>query len=167
MDHSNIYSHIEDKPELQNYRINYRKLKNILLQDYAPAGIYAFLGVTEPIKPKKERFINYLESAGFIPLKRDLIIKRNGKYTQGGFDIFMALEIENLIPTFDIAIIVSGDIHFTVIVELLQYSLKNVHIWSWKEAMSSHLLKKAGKENVFYIDSIWDKIKRKRTRNKS
>jgi uncharacterized LabA/DUF88 family protein len=121
MDHSNLYSHIKDKPEFKDYRIDYSKLKDILLQGYVFAGNFAFLGVTNPLKPKKERFITYLENAGFIPLRRDLIIKRDGKYTQGGFDIFMALQINNLISNFDIAVIVSGDIHFTVIVELLQY----------------------------------------------
>jgi len=167
MDHANVAFPILKKKEFRDYVIDYRKMRKILLQDFIYAGAFAFLGVTNPVKPEKKRFMNYLEMSGFTPLSRELIKKADGTYAQKGLDTFMSLHIDNMIPAFDVAIIVSGDADFLVIVELLKNSMKDVRVWSWKESMSPDLLKEAGKENVFYIDSIWDKIKRKRKQNDS
>lgn len=163
LDHANFFLHMKDKEEFKDYRIDYNKLKDIVLQGHVSAGNFAFLGVTDPIKPTKKRFMDYLESTGFILLPHELIRKPNGKYTQGDLDTYMTINIYDLISIFDIAIILSGDVHFTITVEILRKSLKDVHIWSWKEDISPSLLKETGEENVFYIDSIWDEIKLKRT----
>jgi len=165
MDHSNIASPVLKEGKFKDYIINYRRLRKILIQGFICVGAYAFLGVTKPIKPKKKRFLDYLEMSGFTPLYRELIRRSDGTYAQKGLDIFMSFQIDNMIPQFDVAVIVSGDADFLVIVELLKNSQKDVQIWSWKESMSKDLLKEVGEDNVFYIDSIWDRIKRKRKRS--
>ena len=70
MDHSNVASPILKKKEFRDYVINYRKLRKILLQDSICVGVFAFLGVTTPLKPEKRKFMNYLEMSGFTPLSR-------------------------------------------------------------------------------------------------
>lgn len=170
LDHENIYKHIQkrkNKEEFKNHVINYREFRKLLLQDFTSAGVFAFLGVSDPLPPEKEIFINYLKMSGFTVFSRKLEIKRNGKLVQKGVDVLMSLHIENLIPAFDMAILIAGDSDYTVIVEMLKNSNKFVQIWSWKESMSKTLLKTVGKENVFYINSIWDKIKRKRKQKDS
>ena len=165
MDHSNVASPILKKEEFRDYIINYRELRRILFQGFIPVGAYAFLGVTDPVKREKEEFIDYLGKSGFTPLSRKLIERSDGTYAQKGIDTLMSLLIDHLIEIFDVAIILSGDADFIVITELLKNSLKDVQVWSWKESMSKDLRKEVGEENVFYIDSIWDLIKRKRKRN--
>lgn len=165
MDHRNIFKEFQKMKEFKNYMIDYRRLRRILLKDFKSAGAFAFLGVHDPIPPEKELFMRYLEKSGWTPLWRELMRKRDGTYIQQGLDTFMILEIEHLISTFDTAILVTGDVHFVILVELLKSSLKDVQVWSWKESMSRALLKEAGKDNVFYINNIWDKIKQKRKRN--
>lgn len=165
LDHANIYRYIQNREELRDYRINYRKLKEILLQGYTSVGTYAFLAVTNPVKPRKKKFIEYLEKEEFMIFTRPLAKKSDGGLVQKGVDTLMSLMIESFIPTFDIAIIVAGDIDYTVIIGILNNMYKGVQVWSWKDSISKDLSEETGEENVFYIDTIWDKIKRKRKRN--
>jgi uncharacterized LabA/DUF88 family protein len=162
LDHSNVYSHIKKKRELRGHDIDYQKFKEILLKDFISVGVFAFLGVTKPMKKRKENFINYLEEAGYTPILLELVERADGTFVQKGLDILMSHQIDHMIEKFDVAIIISGDADFKVTVKMLRNSFKYVLVWSWKESMSKDLLKAAGKENAFYIDSIWDEIKRKR-----
>ena len=162
LDHENIYKHIQKKKEFRGYVIDYRKLRRILLKDYTSAGAFAFLGVTDPMPIEKESFMKYLKASEFTLLSRKLVKKPDGTLAQKGVDVLMSLQIVNLINNFDVAIIITGDSDFTVIVELLKNSNKFVQIWSWKESLSKNLLTEAGEDNVCYINSIWDRIKRKR-----
>lgn len=162
MDHSNVASPILQKEEFREFVIDFRKLRKMMFQEFIPAGAYAFLGVTNHVKPEKKKFMNYLEMSGFTILSRPLIQRSDGSFAQKGLDTFMSLIIDHLIPTFDVAIILSGDADFIVIVEILKNMYKDVQVWSWNESMSPYLFEKVGEENVFYIDSIWEKIRRVR-----
>ena len=61
----------------------------------------------------------------------------------------------------DVAILVSGDTDFVLTVMILQNMNKDVIVWSWKTSLSNQLHDTVGKGNVFYIDDIWQKIRRK------
>ena len=141
MDHSNVASPVLKEGKFKDYVINYRKLRKILQQGFICVGAYAFLGVTSPIKPKKRRFLDYLEMSGFTPLSRELIKRSDGTYSQKGLDIFMRNYIR------------CG--------EMVKFRNSNKKLLGIA-LLSVCLLVLVS--NGFYVDAIWDKIKRKRKR---
>ena len=61
IDHFNIASPLLEPNCRKNKRIDYKKFKDILLHGYKEGVAIMFMGVMEPMKPKKERFMKYLE----------------------------------------------------------------------------------------------------------
>ena len=162
IDHSNLASPILEPNLRKCTRIDYKKLKMRLLNGYEGIGAYVFMGVPDPIRPEKEKFLSYIEKAGFITFTRPLAKRKDGTYEQKQVDIFMTLFMENQaqMNVFDVAILVSGDADFVIAVNLLQDLNKGVIIWSWKDSLSVQLRETVGPGNVFYIDDIWHTIKK-------
>ncbi|MFW9773988.1 MAG: hypothetical protein ACFFEO_17685 [Candidatus Thorarchaeota archaeon] len=48
--------------------------------------------------------------------------------------------------------------------KVLKHENKDVIVWSWRESLSVQLRESVGVNNVFYIDDIIDKIKKKKKR---
>ena len=162
VDHSNIASPILEPNLKKSVRIDYKKLKTLLFKGYKGEEAFVFMGVTDPIRPEKKEFMKYLENVGFLPLTRPLAKRRDGSYEQKQVDIFMTLFMEYKAQSmeFDIAIILSGDADFVIAVNLLKDMNKDVIVWSWRNALSVQLKEAVGKGNVFYIDDIWNNIKK-------
>jgi uncharacterized LabA/DUF88 family protein len=162
IDHSNLASPILEPNCKKSKRIDYKKLKDILLRGYQDEGAFVFMGITDPIHPEKRKFMKYLEKIGLIALTRPLVKRKDGSFEQKQVDIFMTLYMEwrAQLKEFDVAIIVSGDADFVIAVNLLKDMNKGVIVWSWKESLSVQLQDAVGKENVFYIDDIWWEIKK-------
>ena len=68
IDHSNIASPILGPNYKKTKRISWKKLKCLLLNGYKDAGAFIFMGVMDPIRPEKEKFMTYLEKIGFVIL---------------------------------------------------------------------------------------------------
>ena len=165
IDHSNIASPILGPNCVRNERFDCKKFKDFLLQGYSDAGAFMFMGVMDPIKPEKEKFMTYFEKIGFIIMRVPLIKRRDGKFEQKQLDILMHehMVTKAEVNEFNIAILVSGDADFVLAVKLIKGMNKDVIVCSWRESMSQQLLEAVGKENVIYIDDIWEKIRRKKS----
>ena len=71
----------------------------------------------------------------------------------------------NETDSFDKAILVSGDGDFIEVVRKLKELKKEIEIWSFRESLSKHLKKEAGKNNIHFIEQILDQIEYKEIEN--
>ncbi len=62
----------------------------------------------EAIK-KQQRFLDALRSKDYFQVRLGRLIKHEGKYHEKGVDVLLAVEMIQLAPTYDTAILVSGD----------------------------------------------------------
>jgi len=122
------------------------------------------MAVMDPIRPKKEKFMAYLEKIGYVILRVPLMERKDGTYEQKQLDILMHEHMVSKaeVDEFDVAILVNGDADFVLAVNLVKNMNKDVIVWSWRKSMSQQLLEVVGEDNVFYIDAIWNKIRRKK-----
>lgn len=158
IDHANLFYNIEN---LQ-IRIDYRKFKEILTRDDHLVGAFMYMGIPEQVYPKKQRFLKYLISEGYIIQARAIKVIAEGKKMQKGLDIFIYRDIVELADedSYDKAILVSGDSDFIEIVRKLRELEKAIEIWSFKRSLSRELLMEVGKENVYFINEILGNITR-------
>jgi len=107
LDHSNIWSPVFKLKKYQKYIIDYIKLKERMALNYTLKGAYAFMGVSNPMKPEKDKFIKYLDGdTGFIPMLIPVAVKRNGELKQEQIDMFMHEYISSRTGDFDVIILV-------------------------------------------------------------
>lgn len=158
IDHANLFYNIEN---LQ-IRIDYRKFKEILTRDDHLVGAFMYMGIPEQVYPKKQRFLKYLISEGYVIQARAIKVIAEGKKMQKGLDIFIYRDIVELADedSYDKAILVSGDSDFIEIVRKLRELEKAIEIWSFKRSLSRELLMEVGKENVYFINEILGNITR-------
>ncbi|MFX1379193.1 MAG: NYN domain-containing protein [Promethearchaeota archaeon] len=157
IDHANLFHNIENL----NIRINYLKLKDVFIDKHHLVGLFMYMGIPDKLLPKKLNFLKYLKAQGFIIQPKPVIISPNGVKKQKGVDIFIYKDIVELAEddSYDKAILVSGDSDFLDVVKKLKELKKEIEIWSFKKSISRSLIEEAGKENVYYIDNILEKIK--------
>ena len=163
IDHSNIASPLLEPNYRKNKRIDYKKLKDILFQGYKEGVAIMFLGVMEPIRPEKEKFMRYLGKIDYVLMKVPLMKRKDGTFEQKQLDILMhEMMVTNAeADDLDVVILVSGDADFVLAVQLIKNMNKDVVVWSWKRSMSLQLLEAVGEGNVSYIDDIWNQIRKK------
>ena len=108
IDHANVYMNLRNL----NCLIDYVKFKDVLTQYSHLAGAFIFMGLPEKIPKDLQKFITYIEKAGFVIQPKPILITPNGKKKQKGIDVFMYKEIVELAEAdaYDKAIIVSGDV---------------------------------------------------------
>jgi uncharacterized LabA/DUF88 family protein len=106
------------------------------------------------------RFIGYLKKAGFKPVVTPLRVFPDGTMKQKFVDMLIHRDMIDcaLKNSLDVAILMSGDNHFSSTVKTLHEMGKQVHVWSWEEAFSKKLINTAGIAFVHYIDDIFDNI---------
>jgi len=152
IDHANLFYNIES---LQ-IRIDYKKFKEILTRSDHLVGAFMYMGIPEQVFPKKQRFLKYLSSQGYVIQARPIKVIAEGKKMQKGLDIFIYRDIVELADEdiYDKAILVSGDSDFIEIVRKLRELEKAIEIWSFKRSLSHELLTEVGNENVYFINEI-------------
>ena len=166
LDLNNISREVQKK--CQNCVIDYSKLKEKMALNYNVKEAYAFVGVQDPVKPRNAKFIKYLdEGAGFFPMESRLAAKRDGTPRQEETDMFMHEFVNSLSEDYDVFILGTGDHHFLVLIKVLLSSYKIVIIWSWKNSLSQSVRNAVGDDYVYYIDEIWDDIKKPKQLNSS
>jgi len=158
VDHANIFHNIQELGK----RIDYKKLVEVL----APRseGILIakiiYMGVYKQILSKKQGFIDYLQSEGWIVVTLPVKTTPKGKKKQKRIDLRMykhgvGFVQENMCDT---VILVSGDGDLTELVVSIKELAKNVKVWSFQKSMAQSLIEEAGEENVYYLDTIMDQI---------
>jgi uncharacterized LabA/DUF88 family protein len=162
IDHSNLASPILEPNCKKSRRIDYKKLRRVLLGEYHDMGTFMFMGVADPMLPKKQKFMSYLSTLEYVIITVPLIKRSDGTFEQKQLDIIMHEQMISIAEAseIDAAILVSGDADFVVTAMLLQNMNKHFIVWSWKESFSLQLKEVVGEGNVFYIDDIWEEIKK-------
>ena len=157
IDHANIFHNLDKL----NTRIDYVRFREILRKDNYLVGAFVYMGIPQQLLPKKQAFIKYLESHGFVIQARTIRESPNGKKFQKGIDIFIYRDIVELADedSYDKAVLVSGDSDFVDVVNKLKILEKKTEIWGFNNSISNKLIEEAGKENVYYIDEILSEIK--------
>jgi len=158
VDHANIFHIIQ---ELET-RIDYKKLAEALVprsEGFLIAKII-YMGVYKQIHPKKQAFIDYLQSEGWTVVTLPVKTTPKGKKQQKRIDLRMykhgvGFVQENMCDT---VIIVSGDGDLTELIVSIKELAKEVKVWSFQKSMAQSLKEEAGEENVYYLDTIMDKI---------
>ena len=156
-DHANVF-HILQELEV---RLDYELVKKRLAQNYHLVAPIMYMGKPRVIFPKKQRFINALESIGWSITEKPLKINPSGKSSQSGVDEVMFLNIYDFAKegAYDKAIIVSGDGIFVGVVKRLKELNIEVEVWSFRKSISRALIKEVGVENVYYLDDVIEEIK--------
>ena len=156
-DHANVFHILQEL----NIRLDYNLAKRRLAREYYLVAPIMYMGKPSVIFPKKQRFIDALEFAGWSITEKPLKIKPSGKRSQNGVDETMFMDIYDFAKegAYDKAIIVSGDGIFVGVVKRLKELETKVEIWSFRKSISRALIKEAGVENVHYLDDIIDEIK--------
>ncbi|MFX1344141.1 MAG: NYN domain-containing protein [Promethearchaeota archaeon] len=162
IDHSNIASPLLEPNCRKHERIDYKKLKDILFRGYREGIAIMFLGVMDPMRAEKEKFMRYLEKIEFVLMRVPLMKRKDGTLEQKQLDILMHEMMVSYAEAneFDVAILVSGDADFVLSVQIIKNMNKDVVVWSWKQSMSLQLLEVVGEGNVFYIDDVWNSIRK-------
>ena len=144
-----------------NVRLDYDLVKRRLAQEYYLVASIMYMGKPRVTFPKKQRFIDALETIGWYITEKPLKIKPSGKRSQRGVDETMFLNIFDFAKegAYDKAIIVSGDGIFSGVVKILKELKIKLEIWSFRKSISRALIKEAGAENVYYLDDILYEIK--------
>lgn len=151
-DHANVFHILQEL----SVRLDYDLVKRRIARGYFLVAPIMYMGKPSVIFPKKQRFIDALESIGWSITERPLKIKPSGRRSQSGVDEVMLLNIYDFAKagSYEKAIIVSGDRIFTGVVKRLKELKIEVEIWSFRKSISRALIKEAGAENVYYLDDI-------------
>ncbi|MFH1072168.1 MAG: NYN domain-containing protein [Nanoarchaeota archaeon] len=151
-----------------DYKIDYKKLIQVLTKHTNLLRAYFYDGVSENILAKKKNFLEALQKAG-IQLrtkalkKKRMVCEHCGHQTikevQKGVDVSLATDIlrHGFQRTCDICIIVSGDEDYKDAIDLVKDIGIKVWVVSLRNALSSELEKTADK--IFFIDDFVDQIK--------
>lgn len=153
-DHANVFHNLLER----KIRIDYKRLREILTEDYHLVTAVMFMGFPKELFPKKKRLLNALEKTGWYIVSKPITILPSGKKIQNGVDE----EMLNLITQFaredyfEKAIIISGDQISIRAIQYLHSQNKLVEVWSFERSLS-HLLKTiTGERNIYYLDEIID-----------
>ena len=156
-DHANVFHNLEE----QKIRINYRKLKEILSDHHKLVGAIIFMGLHKEIRSKKDKFMNYLEKAGWAISDRTLMINEEGSLQQSGVDKLMGdtILVFGMESFFDKAIIVSGDSDFIPTIRAIKKMGKEIEIWSFKASLSRALIDEVGYEHIHFLDNFLSQLR--------
>lgn len=156
-DHANVFHVLQEL----NIRLDYELVKRKLSRGYYLVAPIMYMGKPSVVFPKKQRFINALESIGWSITEKPLKIDPSGERSQSGVDEVMFLNIFDFAKegAYEKAIIVSGDGIFAGVVRRLKELKIEVEIWSFRKSISQALIKEAGAEKVCYLDDIIEEIK--------
>ena len=150
-------------------KIDYKKLEAVLSADTNLLRAYFYDGVPEAIPLKKKNFLEALEKQG-IQLRTKILKNRHNKCKacgdvslraiQKGVDVSLATDIlrHAFQKTCEICIVVSGDEDYCD--AILAAKDLGIKVWvaSFKSSLSSKVERNA--DRVFFIEDIFDKIKR-------
>lgn len=147
---------------LQGFKIDHKKLVNFLTGENKLIRAYFFDCSPEKGQQKyeeKQKFVRALREQGITVYERPLRYRDDGSFFQKGVDVALATEMLALcmLNAYDTAIVVSGDSDYAHAIERVKHTGKNVHVASFKSALSADLRKVADK--IIYLDEHTESFK--------
>lgn len=165
IDGSNVF-HGQDR---LNFKIDYKKLRDLLKFNRNIIRIYYYEGVRTPITEGKNKFFKKLRHLGMQvvnrPLrKREFECKKcdyqTDIYYEKGIDASLSTDLlwHAFQKSYDTAIVITGDDDFTPPIERVKLLGRRIELWTFKESIGRDLKDTVDKIN--YIDDIVDQIKK-------
>lgn len=140
--------------------LDWVKFRVYLKDKYAVNTAYLFIGFIQ----SNQDLYSSLQKAGYILIFKPIILDKEGK-AKGNCDadlvLYTILEKDN----YDKAIIVTSDGDFYSLIRYLYENKKLAMVLSPYSKTCSKLLKKEAKENINYMENLYNKIGSKRKHN--
>lgn len=143
------------------WALDYKRFRVYLGEHYGVARAYYFIGYM----PEYQSLYNFLESAGYAMKYKKIPNTKKGE-TKGNIDPELVLQAMIDINEYERAILVSSDGDFACLINHLREKDKLECVLAPCRAGCSHLLKKAARERIYYVDDLRQKLeyrKAKRT----
>ena len=141
--------------------LDYRRFSVYLREHYGIGRAYYFVGRM----PEYERLYRFLESAGYVMKYKEVPRTKKGE-VKGNIDSELVLQAMLDINKYNKAVLISSDGDFACLVDHLRDIGKLECVLAPSREGCSHLLKKAARERLYFVEDLKYKveyIKRKRT----
>jgi uncharacterized LabA/DUF88 family protein len=135
------------------WALDYRKFRVYLSEHYGVKKAYYFIGYV----PDNTGLYNYLQDSGYQLVFKPVLKTRDGKI-KGNCDAELVLQVMIDLKKYDKAIIVSSNGDFYCLVNYLLSINQFECILSPCEKSCSHLLVKAAKGKIAYVDNLRQKL---------
>ena len=157
MDNSNIFQGFRK----YNVKVDYEKLKNLIIKDRKLHNIFLYEGVLYPISSEKKKWYKDLKNKSGYVIKASFDKITYNNTIEKKIDIQIAIDVISLAyeNAYDTAALVSGDGDFIPVIEKLLELKKNVELWAFKYSLANALKEKLDSRNIYYIDDILNEIK--------
>lgn len=157
IDNSNIFKGFRK----YDIKVDYEKLKNIIVKARKLEKILLYEGVVYPMSSKKKKWYSELSKRSGYTIKASFDKISFNEAIEKKVDIKIAIDIisyayEN---AYDTAVLVSGDGDFIPVVKKVKELDKNVEVWAFKYSLSNALKEELEREKIFYLDNILNRIK--------
>jgi hypothetical protein len=139
--------------------LDYRRFRIYLSEHYGVGKAYYFFGYI----PENTALYTFLQSAGFILIFKPILQTPDGR-VKGNCDAELVLQAMIDFNNYEKAIIVSSDGDFYCLVNYLREEGKLGCVLAPRLALCSKLLRKAGRERVYFIDNCRSNLEYKKER---
>jgi uncharacterized LabA/DUF88 family protein len=157
IDNSNIFKGFRK----YNTKVDYEKLKQVIVRDRNLQEIYLYEGVIYPLSPEKKKWYkNLSKNSGYIISTSFDKIAFNETFEKK-VDIRIAVDMVSLAyeNAYDIAVLVSGDGDFVPVIKKIKSLGKIVELWAFKYSLANTLKEEFNQGRIFYLDDILTKIR--------
>ena len=165
IDGSNVF-HGQDR---LNFKIDYKKFRDLLKTDRNIIRIYYYEGVRTPITAGKNKYFKSLRHLEMDVLTRPLRKRKfeckkcdykTDIYYEKGIDASLSTDLlwHAFQKSYDTAIIITSDDDFMPPIKRVKLLGRRVEVWGFKESIGRDLKKEADK--IIYINDIIDQIKK-------
>jgi len=144
-----------------NWRIDYKKLQKYFIDNSKLVNIYFYYS-TKKENSGQANLLEMLARKGFqLRVKEVKVIKLKNKETmlKGNCDIELAIDMIDLMPAYDTAILLSGDSDFAPLVKYVQKHGKKVIAISTRGHVSKEIIKSVDKFMWFnWFKNCWNLV---------
>ena len=151
IDAQNLYLSVQ----LQNWKLDYRKLRKYLTDKYNVEVAYLFIGYIQA----NNDVYQSLQKAGFVLIFKEAL--HIGKLIKGNCDGEMILQAMIDYNDYNKAVIVTGDGDFACLIKYLYQKQKLETVMVPNSQKYSVLIKKTAKEKITSISDIKNKLETK------
>lgn len=142
-----------------NWRIDYKKLQKYFIDNSKLVNIYFYYS-TKKENSGQANLLEMLARKGFqLRVKEVKVIKLKNKETmlKGNCDIELAIDMIDLMPAYDTAVLLSGDSDFAPLVKYVQKHGKKVIAISTRGHVSKEIIKSVDKFMWFnWFKDCWN-----------
>jgi len=139
------------------WALNYRKFRVYLREHYGVVKAYYFVGHM----PQYQSLYSFLESAGYTMKYKKVPNTKKGE-TKGNIDPELVLQAMIDINQYDRAVLVSSDGDFACLVNHWRDKGKLECVLAPCKKGCSHLLKKAARERLYFVEDLRHKLEYKK-----